>query len=770
MDDKIVCLVEDNGAKRRAVMSQALRVLIVEDSENDALLLVRELRRGGFEPEFRRVDTAEAMDAALTEGTWDLVLSDYSMPHFSGIAALELVKKCGLDLPFIVVSGTIGEDMAVAAMKAGAHDYMMKGNLRRLVSAIDRELREAKVRCQRWQAEAELKRNLERIKVLHEINVAAVSTLDLQAVLQILLEKIDIVFPAFATTVRLFNQQTGELEPVACRNVNEKEWKAISQDGLKGLAKVVLENKIPITVSNVQTDPRSAISHLAVKEGLISFLGVPLIAKEEVLGLISFYAKEKYSFSDREIEFLTTLAGQAAVAIHNAQLFEQATVSRKALATTNEYLDRSLRQLSGLYAAMAPVAPAASTREMTGVIIERLLDATGAEAALIGVWESGSLPVVDHRGFSEDYIDRVKTSPAGGGVQWVIQHCEPILAPDIAFEPRLEGKVHLQLGWRSCAILPLKIQGEVRGIMHIASRKTGYFDAEHKNHLMAIARQMSIALENRELFESLKASKDQLERANKVKDEFLGVMSHELRTPLNVIMGYTGLLHGAMLGEINPTQVDATAKIMAQCKDLLVMVNSILQATLLGSGATKVFRNRCNLSDLLDELKSSYAIPQPKELTITWDYPANLSEVRTDKEKLKHILQNLINNAIKFTPRGHVTVSGRVIKGGMPEVPESTRQINNGGIKRWLEFKVSDTGVGIPREHLPVIFEMFRQVDSSETRPYGGIGLGLFIVKKYVELLGGKVKVESEPGKGSTFVVLIPYGLDSDEAKEVTLQ
>src|SRR5918996_1305678 len=583
------------------------------------------------------------------------------MPHFSGIAALELVKKCGLDLPFIVVSGTIGEDMAVAAMKAGAHDYMMKGNLRRLVSAIDRELREAKVRCQRWQAEAELKRNLERIKVLHEINVAAVSTLDLQAVLQILLEKIDIVFPAFATTVRLFNQQTGELEPVACRNVNEKEWKAISQDGLKGLAKVVLENKIPITVSNVQTDPRSAISHLAVKEGLISFLGVPLIAKEEVLGLISFYAKEKYSFSDREIEFLTTLAGQAAVAIHNAQLFEQATVSRTALATTNEYLDRSLRQLSGLYAAMAPVAPAASTREMTGVIIERLLDATGAEAALIGVWESGSLPVVD---------------------------------PDIAFEPRLEGKVHLQLGWRSCAILPLKIQGEVRGIMHIASRKTGYFDAEHKNHLMAIARQMSIALENRELFESLKASKDQLERANKVKDEFLGVMSHELRTPLNVIMGYTGLLHGAMLGEINPTQVDATAKIMAQCKDLLVMVNSILQATLLGSGATKVFRNRCNLSDLLDELKSSYAIPQPKELTITWDYPANLSEVRTDKEKLKHILQNLINNAIKFTPRGHVTVSGRVIKGGMPEVPESTRQINNGGIKKWLEVKVSDTGGG----------------------------------------------------------------------------
>jgi DNA-binding NtrC family response regulator len=95
-------------------MSQPIRVLIVEDSENDALLLVRELRRGGFDLKFKRVETAEAMAAALAQKTWDLVISDYSMPHFSGTAALELLKQCGLDLPFIIVSGTIGEDVAVA--------------------------------------------------------------------------------------------------------------------------------------------------------------------------------------------------------------------------------------------------------------------------------------------------------------------------------------------------------------------------------------------------------------------------------------------------------------------------------------------------------------------------------------------------------------------------------------------------------------------------------------------------------------------------------
>ncbi len=130
-----------------------LRVLIVEDSEDDAVLLSRELRRGGYELTYERVDTAAAMIAALKNQTWDIVFSDHSMPHFSGTEALAILRERGLDLPFIFVSGTIGEDNAVAAMKVGAHDYIMKGNLKRLVPAVDRELREAKVRQERTQAE-----------------------------------------------------------------------------------------------------------------------------------------------------------------------------------------------------------------------------------------------------------------------------------------------------------------------------------------------------------------------------------------------------------------------------------------------------------------------------------------------------------------------------------------------------------------------------------------------------------------------------------------
>ncbi|MFO0754254.1 MAG: EAL domain-containing protein [Thermodesulfovibrionales bacterium] len=138
-------------------MQKTLRVLLVEDSEDDALLVLRALKKGGYEPAALRIDTAPALEAALREGEWDIVISDYVMPHFSGLAALELLKRSGIDLPFLLVSGKIGEGTAVDAMKAGAHDYILKDNLTRLVPAIERELREAEVRRERRQADERIR-------------------------------------------------------------------------------------------------------------------------------------------------------------------------------------------------------------------------------------------------------------------------------------------------------------------------------------------------------------------------------------------------------------------------------------------------------------------------------------------------------------------------------------------------------------------------------------------------------------------------------------
>ncbi len=144
-------------------MGKPLRILIVEDSEDDGLLLLHELRRSGYDPVFERVDTAETMRSALEQRQWDIVISDYVLPKFGGLAALNIVKESGLDLPFIIVSGKIGEDIAVGAMKAGAHDYLIKGNVTRLVPAVERELREAEVRRERRRAELQLDQSRQKL-------------------------------------------------------------------------------------------------------------------------------------------------------------------------------------------------------------------------------------------------------------------------------------------------------------------------------------------------------------------------------------------------------------------------------------------------------------------------------------------------------------------------------------------------------------------------------------------------------------------------------
>src|SRR5215472_3247549 len=156
------------STEAQTVSPQPLQVLLIEDSENDALLLELELQRAGYEPHCCRVETPDAMNAALQRQHWDLVVADYVMPRFNGLAALALVKEQGLDLPFIVVSGHITDNTAVAAMKAGAHDYVMKNNLARLGPAVRRELREAEVRRERRHAEEQRRAAEEALRRAHD--------------------------------------------------------------------------------------------------------------------------------------------------------------------------------------------------------------------------------------------------------------------------------------------------------------------------------------------------------------------------------------------------------------------------------------------------------------------------------------------------------------------------------------------------------------------------------------------------------------------------
>ena len=336
-------------------------------------------------------------------------------------------------------------------------------------------------------------RQLKRIEALREIEKSITSTLDLSTVLNVLMEKIDLflTYPA-AATVRLFDKNSGLLEPAAARNIEIAEWIAAMlgvQHNEKSYGKVVIEERAPVIIPNLQTDPRTQDPRFYRDHGLISYAGVPLIVKDEVVGVLGIYTKEERSFSNEEIELLMMLAGQAAIAIHNARLFEKNELAKREMAATNKFLDKSLNQLASLYTAMTPLAPSESLHEMMEGIIARLIDATGADAGLIRIWDkkTGGNPVIGQLGYSSEFVEALRPVRSEGAIHWVIEHGEPIIAPDIASEDRLRGKRQLTAGFQSYAILPLHVDDEVRGVIQISSRTRGYFDEEQKDHLLAVA-------------------------------------------------------------------------------------------------------------------------------------------------------------------------------------------------------------------------------------------------------------------------------------------
>jgi signal transduction histidine kinase len=211
-------------------------------------------------------------------------------------------------------------------------------------------------------------------------------------------------------------------------------------------------------------------------------------------------------------------------------------------------------------------------------------------------------------------------------------------------------------------------------------------------------------------------------------------------------MGYTQLVKNRVLGLLNERQANALDKVLGHAAAQLHMINTIMQATQIDTVAPE--RQLVDARELLDQMKSEYE-QRFDELLIefVWDYAAEPAPLVTDAGMLKQILEHLVDNAIKFTERGRVTISMRYTRG--------YRQSEQSEPSKVAEFKISDTGLGISAKDLPRIFDKFYQVDSSGTRHYEGLGLGLYLVGKFIEKLGGKVHVETQPGKGSTFTLVL---------------
>jgi signal transduction histidine kinase len=598
--------------------------------------------------------------------------------------------------------------------------------------------------------EQKVEQRTKEISALYGVTTAVNQSLALEEILNAVIAKTTEMFHFESTRVFLFNDEMEQLELRASFEVDTEHVTGIRvlKRG-QGVIGHVAESGEPMMFEDVRTDPRYAAlsATKATLNARLGFFAVfPIKTQSRVFGIILFSAQSPRKLTGDETRLLTSMSEHLAVAVEKASLFRQS--------------ETRSRQLSVLNTIGAAVSRSLNLEMVLNEAIEKMIEKLNFDASWIYILDpSGKeLSLKAYKGLGEDVVQSIaKRNLSAGVTAKIFETGERLVFEDFQNDTTYK---HLSvrhkiasLGFASAAGFPIKANDKVIGVLHVANKAGRHFAHDELQLIESIAQEIGVAAANARLFEQVNQKtaelgrmNQELQEANQAKDEFLSVMSHELRTPLNVITGYAEVLGQGILGEIQREQLHAVKTISYQSRELLRMINEILQVGSIEAGKVKANWQTINIFDFLVELRSGYEILSNKEISLCWNIPSRLPVVKTDGEKLKHVLQNLINNAIKFTENGSVTVSAR-------------------SISKAIEFEVKDTGIGMPPDMLPSIFQMFRQLDSSNTRSYGGSGVGLYIVKKFVDLLGGKIEVNSALGEGSTFTVTLP--LDVSEKSHV---
>ena len=288
------------------------------------------------------------------------------------------------------------------------------------------------------------------------------------------------------------------------------------------------------------------------------------------------------------------------------------------------------------------------------------------------------------------------------------------------------------------AHVPLSARGRTIGLLSAYFRTPRELTDTQARALRTIARLVSVANENADLVSELRVNNLQLERANRLKSEFLASVSHELRTPMNAIIGYTKLMLDGLDGDLTAQQQTDLFRVAQAADNLLGLINGLLDLAKIEAGKMELNVEEVNMIEVAGEaLELVRPHADEKGLAVRSSIPLSLPTVWADRARVRQVLANMLANAVKFTERGSVTVTAAAAEG-------------------WVTISVVDTGVGISPEAQAYVFDEFRQADSSTTRRYGGTGLGLAISKRLVTLHGGRIWVDSEVGRGSTFHFTLP--------------
>lgn len=458
--------------------------------------------------------------------------------------------------------------------------------------------------------------------------------------------------------------------------------------------------------------------------GLNTLTAVPLLVRGQVRGAYCMGHRDRSPFSSRDIRFAESIARQLAVAVETAALY-------RAQQEEAQYSTALARVGRELIAVLATPAVNEQLCRITCAVLE-------CDVTINLLWSEGDaayVPAASHGTSAEHWaalqVVRLSRQRAAAllhafGATGLVRFAD--LDADDPVRRALCASPDLRVG----ALVALRHGEDVVGFL-AAGWGEGHAALSRQQERIArgIAQVASLALDNSRLVE-------ELERANRIRSDFVATMSHELRTPLNVIIGYHDLLLDGEFGALAPAQAERLRSADQSARELLDLINATLDLSRLEGRRVALHLQDIDLRELMTTLESEVsATRRTPGVAFAWHLPTPVPTLRSDPVKLKVVLKNLIQNAFKFTDVGAVTVT---VTAG----PER------------VEFEVRDTGIGIPADCVAVIFEPFRQLDNSSTRPYGGVGLGLYIVQRLLDLLGGGIRVESEAGRGSSFRFWVP--------------
>jgi signal transduction histidine kinase len=330
-----------------------------------------------------------------------------------------------------------------------------------------------------------------------------------------------------------------------------------------------------------------------------------------------------------------------------------------------------------------------------------------------------------------------------GPISRALSHGQTVQVPDIAAAATLTSKdVYLRAGFRALVAVPMG-STSVSHVLVVYRREWGGLDNQTVEVLATLANQSRGALDSARLFKELAAKSRQLEAASRHKSDFLANVSHELRTPMNAILGFNEMILDQVYGDISDDLRRPLADIQQSGRHLLQLINDVLDLSKIEAGRMDLAPGEYLVQDAVRVVRGSLgSLAVEKGLEFVTIVPEDLPPTYGDSRRIIQCLMNLAGNALKFTRQGRVEIA--------------VERVDD-----MLHFRVSDTGIGIRPERIDGLFAEFQQADATIAREYGGTGLGLSITKKFVEMHGGRVWVESELGKGSTFFFSIPLRLDT---------